>query len=102
VAANHNPKYLSDLARWEANLRVTCRGCSRTGDFDPAETARFFTGMGWSTAWGTIGRRFRCEHCNTKGADVAMVPKVTPRSPVDPPRPLTAREMKEALRKGRG
>ena len=45
---NKSPKFLSDLERWEANLRVICRRCRRSGDFDAGETARFFAAMGWS------------------------------------------------------
>ena len=100
--SNRSPKFLSDLERWEANLRVTCGRCRHSGDFDAGETARFFAAMGWSTAWGVIGRRFRCDHCGAKGAEVAMTPKALPRPVAEPPRPLTRREIKEAQRRERG
>lgn len=102
MAANRRPKFLSDLQRWEANLRVTCRRCPHHGTFDPQQIEQWFRMRGWNTAWDVIGQRFRCDECGTKGASVSMVPKPTPLPLGNPPRPVTERQIKEQIRRSRG
>ena len=54
------PKTLSDLTRWEANLRVTCCRCGRTGVYATKDMVAYFHARRWNQTWEEVARRFRC------------------------------------------
>jgi hypothetical protein len=67
MGANHRPKDLSDLLRYEANLQVNCRACGRSGTFHTPDVIAYFRSKGWNTAWGMVACRFRCEGLRRQG-----------------------------------
>jgi hypothetical protein len=98
------PKDLADLARLDANLKVTCRDCGRSAVYELLPILNHFRGRGWNTAWSTIGRRFRCAGtaespgCGSRDMAVGMVPLDRP----PPPEPkLTETQLRQRARRKR-
>ncbi|MFN3944770.1 MAG: hypothetical protein ACK4K7_07560 [Allosphingosinicella sp.] len=81
----------------DANLKVTCRVCGRTGVFPTRDIVAYFRARSWNSAWTAAGERFRCdgigaEGCGARGAHLSLVPIA--RAPaMEPPRP-TARDLR--------
>ena len=99
------PKSLTDLPRLNANLRVTCPSCGRSGVYPAKDVIAYFIGKGWNLAWDDAGSRFRCdggEHdrgCGTRGARLGIEP--ASHRPVPPPPEPTMRDRKIAARRER-
>lgn len=55
------------MARWRAELRVTCIDCGREGRFNADDIARWFRGRNWSTALEAAPHRFKCSGFNGEG-----------------------------------
>lgn len=97
-----NPKTLSDLDRYDANLRATCVACGHWGDFTVRPIVDYFLWKRWNTALDVAGGRFRCEKCGHRGARLGLAPKYEEPRPRETPAPLTAREIRAAIRRERG
>jgi hypothetical protein len=98
------PKSLFDLIKFEANLRVTCPDCGRSGVYPAKDVLAYFRAKGWNTAWEIAGIHFKCdgmaegEGCGRRGAILSMA--AIPRPPVFPkPEPTELDLRKEAERR---
>jgi hypothetical protein len=100
VAFNHRPKCLSDLHRWNANLKVTCLSCGRSGTYRTQDVVAYFQSRAWNQAWEMVARRFRCEGCGARNARVDMTPIERP--PEIPPPAPTKADLKAQFRRRRG
>ncbi|HEX8215649.1 MAG TPA: hypothetical protein VF582_09310 [Allosphingosinicella sp.] len=99
------PKDLSDLRKLDADLKVTCRRCGRSAVFPLLPLLNHFRQRGWNTAWHSLSHRFACRGvvgrpgCGAKEIALGLEPRDNP----EPPKPrLTAREIKELVRRSRG
>jgi hypothetical protein len=104
MAFNHRPKFLYDLHRWDANLKVTCLSCGRSGIYRTQDVVAYFQAKGWNQSWEMVAGRFRCEGfhegCGARNARVDMVP--APKPPEPPPPLVTHRHLKQEEWRRRG
>lgn len=68
-----DPKYLSDLDRIEARLRVTCRRCRNVREFGTDELGRELFRRRKNTAWELLPDHFRCR-CGAKWPRLLILP----------------------------
>ncbi|MBB5713883.1 hypothetical protein [Sphingomonas aerophila] len=70
------PKHLSDLARIEADVRITCRECGFEEDWQRDAFARHLFALGASQVWSEITRALRCRRfgCGSTNLRAAAVP----------------------------
>jgi hypothetical protein len=83
------PNDLSDLGKWDADLRVRCRSCGRSAVFDLLLILNHFRSRGWNTSWDCVALRFICAGtpdapgCGGKVISVGLHPRVK----LQPPEP---------------
>lgn len=70
------PKHLSDLAKIEADVRITCRKCGFEDDWDRGELAKHLLAIGGSLVWSEVTRHMVCRRigCGSSILRVAAVP----------------------------
>ena len=97
-----NPRCISDLLRVGAHLRVTCRGCGRSGVYATRAVLQFFNDRRHprNQDWTIAGSYFRCTVCHHRGADLGWVPP----PPTSSPAPLieSRDQAKMRMRRERG
>lgn len=54
MSANHNPKTLIDLCKYDADLLIVCKKCKRKGIFQVTPIIAHFQSRGWSMVWATL------------------------------------------------
>lgn len=102
MSANLNPKTLSDLGKYEADLLIICRRCGRRGIFEVMTIIAHFQSRGWSMVWGNIACRFRCRGtrndpgCGSKDVSAQMAPRVKAAGSSSSARRSTAQAESEA------
>ena len=80
---------MEDMARWRAELRVTCPSCGHAATFDTKAIIAWFRGCRWNTFLDAAPARFRCSECGEKPCKLsAIMPKGE--VPPDRPRPMSA------------
>lgn len=94
-------KTLADLRRLDAHLRVTCRSCGHYGVYPLEQMVSYFLGKGWNSAWSEAPRRFRCDRCGERNAQLDPEPKPLNHVPATPAA-LTEREWRAEVRRRRG
>lgn len=92
-------KTISDLDAIDAFLRITCLGCGRSGDYDPAAVRQIFHHKRLNQAWQVAGQYFKCEECGHKGAHLAASPRP---APMEPPPLISERQVREQIKRERG
>ena len=94
------PKYLSDLAKIEADVRVICRACGYEVDWDREGLARWILQRGGSTVWTEITRGMVCpkRKCKSTNHNAIAVP-FSRRAPNEPVhlRPIERKVIEVAL-----
>lgn len=95
-----NIKSLHDVARVNADLKVTCEACRHVAIFAIRPMIAFFINKGWNCAWELVAMRFRCDQCGSKRVRCGIAPPVE-RIALPKPEP-TWREVKEHIRRTRG
>lgn len=60
VSVVGSPKHLSDLARIDADVRISCRTCGFEQDWARESLARHLFEIGGSQVWSEITRHLRC------------------------------------------
>lgn len=68
-----DPKYLTDLHRIQARLRVTCRACGNVREFGVDELWRELFRRRRNTAWELLPGYLRCR-CGAKGPRLLILP----------------------------
>lgn len=89
MSANRNPKDLSDLSKWGADLLIIGHSFGRKGVFELSAILNHFRSRGWSTLWGNVAFHFRCRGtsadpgCGSKELSAHIAPrlKLPPPSP---------------------
>ena len=81
---------ISDLAKMDAHLGVTCNGCGRQVVLQRQGVEELFQRKGWNTTLEAAGYRFRCEKCGHRGATLRPV-KLNQRAKVPRPKVLWER-----------
>ncbi len=82
------PKRLSDLAKIEADVRITCRKCRFEDDWKREDLAAHLHAIGASTAWSEITRFLKCRRWGCGSNDVRALPVPYARRPANLPRPI--------------
>ncbi len=87
MGANIRPNDLADLAKWDADLKITCRHCRRSAVFDLLPILNYFRARGWNTSWSCVAPRFICKGtveqpgCGSKELAAGMAPRPAPVPP---------------------
>lgn len=93
-------RFLHDLRRLPANLRVTCPKCGHDGVYHLQHIMDYFHARRWNQSLEAAGARFRCDECGHRGAALSPAPII---APPDPPKPLVLeRDLKAEARRRRG
>ena len=80
---------LDDLAKWRADLRVTCPKCRHEAVFNAGNMIGWFREKRWSTSLDVAPYRFRCSECGNKPCKLsAIMPEG--KLPPERPRPKAA------------
>jgi hypothetical protein len=69
-----SPKHLSDLAKIEADVRVTCRRCRFEVDWRREDLAQHLREIGASLVWSEITRHMLCGRPGCGSPDLRAVP----------------------------
>ncbi len=77
------PKRLSDLARIEADVRITCGRCHFEDDWTRNDLARHLAATGGSQVWSEITRHLRCRRADCGSTDLRAVPVPYARRPAN-------------------
>lgn len=80
------PKHLSDLAKIEADVRITCRKCRFEEDWTRQDLAAHLRAIGASTAWSEITRFLKCRRIGCGSIDLRALPVPYARRPANLPR----------------
>lgn len=64
---------ISDLAKMDAHLGITCNGCGHYVVMERRGVAEFFRYKSWNTTLESAGYRFRCRKCGHRGASLRAV-----------------------------
>jgi len=80
------PKHLSDLARIEADVRITCRRCQFEEDWTRDQLAKHLFDIGGSLVWSEITRHLRCRRFGCGSPDLRALPVPYARRPANMPR----------------
>ena len=83
------PKHLSDLARVEADVRITCRKCGFEEDWTRGALARHLLDLGGSQVWSEITRRMRCRRFGCGSSDLRALPVPYARRAANTPRRIS-------------
>ena len=75
MGANTRLDCLSDLVRHKANLRVTCRTCSKVGIIDAARFNRYCLLRCWNTQLASLAVRFVCRQCGARASHLKATPE---------------------------
>lgn len=97
-------KTLHDVARVNADLKVTCLACRHVAIFAVRPVIAYFLNRKWNVAWETVASRFRCGQCGSKRVECGIAPPVD-RISLPKPRPdrqPSWREVKEHIKRTRG
>lgn len=82
---DRHPKFVDDLRRHAANLKVCCDTCGNAGLFDPENVASYFRSQRWNTVWEEVAQHFRCSRCGSKRISLAVEFKPPPLPKIDKP-----------------
>lgn len=80
------PKNLHDLAKIEADVRITCRRCRFEEDWTREDLARHLHAIGGSTVWSEITRHLTCRRHGCGSRDVRALPVPYARRQANVPR----------------
>lgn len=91
---------LHDAAQHGFQLRITCRGCKRSGIYATVNVIEWFRVKRRNMALEVAGHYFRCDECQHKGADLELV--APHRAPDLPKLEPSAYELRDRARRLRG
>lgn len=77
------PKHLSDLAKIEADVRVTCRRCRFEVDWRREDLAQHLREIGGSLVWSEITRHMVCRRAGCGSPDLRALPVPYARRPAN-------------------
>jgi|GEM_PF-4694126 len=80
---------LGDVLRAERALEIRCHGCGRRVPKDPRALLGRLVGEDWQTPLGVAARRFKCQGCGARAAQLKVLPgaRERPARAAEPPRP---------------
>lgn len=81
-----HPKYLSDLDKIEADVRLVCRRCGFEDDWTVADLTRHLLAIGGSTVSSEVTRYLECRRFGCGSGELRAIPVPFARRPANMPR----------------
>lgn len=71
MGANRKIETLTDLTRYDSNVRAVCR-CGRKGVIDGRKLSRYFFVRRWDTRVHMVGGHLRCSNCGARPVQIGF------------------------------